>query len=649
MQVPPQTSPTNGVAVQTTPVEEWSASHSAQLYQIPGWGKPYFQVNERGMVEVRPDPERDVTIDLHALSVSLAERGLNVPLLLRFTDIVRDRIRGLNRAFRDAIAEYGYQGKYNGVFPVKVNQQSHLIEDVVRFGDEFDYGLEAGSKPELLIALAAVGRDNGLIVCNGYKDSGYIETALLAERLNKKVIVVLERLEEVEIAIQASETLGIRPTLGVRAKLTSKGVGRWAKSSGERAKFGLSHAEMIQLVDRLQDAGMLDTLQMLHFHIGSQISSIIPIKNALQEASNIYVELCKLGCNMAYLDVGGGLAVDYDGSRTDYHASKNYELSEYASDVVSEVQAACDKAGVAHPTLVSESGRSVVSHHSVLVFDVVGENKVQYGEPQPPGPDANRVLHELWETLQNVAPKNVQESFHDAQQAKDECQSLFKYGYLSLREHAHAERLYWHCCEKISQKMKRLRRVPEELLDLERTLSAIYYCNFSVFQSAPDIWAIDQLFPIMPIHRLTEKPTVNCTLADMTCDSDGMVEKFIDLEDEREVLPVHALRDGETYYMAMFLNGAYQEILGDLHNLFGDTNAAHIHLVDDGYEIAHVVKGDSVSEVLQYVQYNPEAMVEKIRRQAERALKVGRLDNGQMRKLMSHYEESLRAYTYLTD
>jgi arginine decarboxylase len=629
--------------------EGWSVEKSAKLYQIKGWGKPYFHINARGEIEVTPDPTAAHSINLHDLCVSLKERGLDMPLLLRFSDILKHRIFRLNDAFAKAIAEYEYKGRYQGVFPVKVNQQSHLVEDIVEFGREFRYGLEAGSKPELLIALAQMKSNEALIICNGYKDRAYIETALLAQRLDKTVIVVIERIEELGIAIEASKALGIRPMLGVRAKLTSKGVGRWAKSAGDRAKFGLSTAEMVELIDRLRDAEMLDTLLLLHFHIGSQISSIIPIKNALQEASNIYVELAKMGAKMGYLDVGGGLAIDYDGSKTDFHASKNYHIIEYAADVVTSMGQACDKAGLPHPTIVSESGRAVAAHHSVLVFEVVGVNEIRMGSPSAPPEGSHRVLTELFETYKNILPKNVQESFHDASQAKEEAQSLFKYGYLGLRERAHAERLYWHCCEKIQQTLKRLKYVPEELYDLEKTLSAIYYCNFSVFQSAPDIWAIDQLFPIMPIHRLKDEPTVSCTLADLTCDSDGMVDRFIDIEDERHTLPVHEWKPGEPYYLGMFLNGAYQEILGDLHNLFGDTNAAHVRLAEDGYEVTHVVKGDSVSEVLRYVQYNPEEMVEQVRRQADRAVRSGSLNNEQMRKLMSHYEESLRGYTYLTD
>ena len=629
--------------------QPWTPERSAVRYQIQGWGAPYFGVNPRGHVEVTPDPERARSINLYELAQDLKARGLDLPLLIRFSDIVADRIKRINLSFIKAIADYEYPGTYRGVFPVKVNQQRHLIEEIVEFGRPWQFGLEAGSKPELLIALAAMQDAGGLVICNGYKDQKYIETALVAQKFDKTVIVVLERVEEVDVVLRASEKLGIRPLLGVRAKLTTKGVGRWAESAGDRAKFGLSTAEMVELVDRLAERNMLDSLLLLHFHIGSQISSIIPIKNAMQEASNIYVELAKMGAKMGYLDIGGGLAIDYDGSKTDFHASKNYTVQEYAYDVVSHIQAACVKADVPCPTIVSESGRAIAAHHSVLVFEVVGVNDVRFGAPTEPKPDAHRLLRELYDTYKGIQPKNVQESYHDSLQAKEEAQSLFKYGYLGLRERAQAERLFWHCCEKIQHTLKRLKFVPEELHHLDRTLSAIYYCNFSIFQSAPDIWAIDQLFPIMPIHRLEEEPTVSATLADLTCDSDGMIDHFIDVEDDKRTLDVHPYRTSEPYYMGMFLNGAYQEILGDLHNLFGDTNAVHVALNDEGYEVQHVIKGDSIAEVLRYVEYVPELMVEAVRRQAERAVSQGKLTNEQMRTLMHHYEESLRSYTYLTE
>lgn len=632
-----------------SPQSSWTTADSARLYQVQGWGYPYFHTGDKGTVQVTPDPDQPQhVIDLHELTLDLMARGLEPPLLIRFSDILAHRIKRINECFGRAIAEYDYQGVYRGVYPVKVNQQRHIVHEVVEYGRPYSFGLEAGSKPELLIALSAMQDNDGLIICNGYKDPAYIDTALIAQRFDKTVVIVLERLQELEYALQASKRLGIRPILGVRAKLSTKGMGRWADSAGDKAKFGLSVLEIVQVVDRLTELDMLDTLQLLHFHIGSQISSIIPIKNALQEASNIYVELVRMGCKMGYLDVGGGLAIDYDGSQSDFHASRNYTQQEYASDVVATIQAACDKAEIRVPTLVSESGRAVVAHQSVLVFDVVGANVIQTSEPSPPSPDSHGVLNVLYETYQGVLPKNVQESWHDACQAKEEAQSLFKYGYLGLRARADAERLYWACLAKIQKTAKRLKFVPEELQELERRMSGIYYCNFSVFQSAPDTWAIDQLFPIMPIHRLGEEPSLSVTLADLTCDSDGIIDHFIDVEDVKDTLRVHPVEANEPYYLAMFLNGAYQEILGDLHNLFGDTNAVHVRVTSSGYRINHVIKGDNMTEVLRYVTYTPEEMIESVRSQAETALSQGKMTVEQMRLLMRHYEDSLSSYTYLS-
>jgi arginine decarboxylase len=631
--------------------DRWTIQRSADTYHIKGWGSPYFRINASGHVEVVPDPTRpDARVDMYTLALDLEARGLDMPLLIRFSDVLEDRIRRLNQCFERAIAEYEYGGVYRGVFPVKVNQQKHLIDEVVQHGRPWKYGLEAGSKPELLIALAATQEPGSLIICNGYKDRAYIETALLAQRFDKTVIVVLERIEELGFALDAAVKTGIRPALGVRSKLSAKGVGRWKSSAGDRAKFGLTAAEIVRVVDELQSRGMLDCLRLLHFHIGSQISSIIPVKNALREAANIYVELAKMGAKMGYLDVGGGLAVDYDGSKTDYHASMNYDEQEYAYDIVSEVKDACAKNGIDVPTLVSESGRAISAHQSVLIFEVLSKNEVRFGsQPEHPGKDAHRVLQELYDTWAGILPKNLQESYHDAVQGKEEAESLFKFGYLTLRQRAQAERLFWHCCEKIMANTGRLRRVPEEIADLEATMAAIYYCNFSVFQSAPDVWAIEQLFPIMPIHRLDEEPTVRATLADLTCDSDGKIDRFIDVEDVKHVLEVHPVKDGDRYFLGLFLNGAYQEILGDLHNLFGDTNAVHVRVVDDGdYEVTSVVKGDTVREVLDYVEYDANELVERVRLQAERAQKQGLITIEQVKLLMRHYEESLRSYTYLT-
>jgi arginine decarboxylase len=630
--------------------EAWSIQKSAELYQVRGWGHPYFTINRAGHVEVVPDPERaHLRIDLHDLVKDLEARGLELPLLLRFSDVLKDRVRRINECFAQAISEYQYKGTYRCVFPVKVNQQKHVIDEVVEFGAPWRLGLEAGSKPELLIALAAEQEAGGLVICNGYKDQKYIETALLSQRFDKTVIVVLERIEELEFTLRAFQKTGIRPTLGVRAKLSSRGMGRWADSTGDRAKFGLTASEIVEVVDRLQERDMLDCLQLLHFHAGSQISSIIPIKQAVREAANIYVELAKMGANMKFLDVGGGLAVDYDGSKTDFHASKNYNIQEYAYDVVAAILEACTRADLPHPTIISESGRAIAAHQSVLVFEVVGKSEVRFGSPQDPGPQAHRILQQLYETHQGIAPKNLQESFHDALQSKEEAESLFKYGYLGLRERAQAERLFWACCEKIANFARTMKRVPEEILQLDQVMAAIYYGNFSVFQSIPDSWAIDQLFPIMPIHRLEEEPTVKATIADLTCDSDGKIDHFIDVEDVRRVLPMHHWREGERYFVGIFLNGAYQEILGDLHNLFGDTHAVHVRLDGEGgYEVSHVVKGDTITQVLEYVEYEPGAMIERVRRQAERARRQGLITFDQVKLLMKHYEESLGSYTYLT-
>lgn len=628
----------------------WTIQKSADQYQIRGWGHPYFTINDAGHVQVVPDPERPQHgIDLFELVNDLDARGLELPLLLRFSDVLKDRIKRINECFTKAIAEYDYKGVYRGVFPTKVNQQKHFIEEVVEFGAPWRVGLEAGSKPELLIALAAEQEPGGLVICNGYKDQKYIETALLAQRFDKTVIVVLERIEELEFTLRAFKKTGIRPCIGVRAKLGAKGVGRWADSVGDRAKFGLTTSEIVEVVDKLAERDMLDCLQLLHYHAGSQLSSIISVKNAIREAANIYIELAKMGAQMKFLDVGGGLAVDYDGSKSDFHASKNYNIQEYAYDIVAAIAEACTKAEITHPTIVTESGRAIAAHQSVLVFEIVGKNEVRFGTPQDPGPKAHKVLRQLYETYNGIQPKNLQEAYHDASQNKEEADSLFKFGYLTLRERAQAEKLFWACCERILEAAKKLKRVPDEVVQLEQMMAAIYYGNFSVFQSIPDSWAIDQLFPIMPIHRLDEEPTVKTTLADLTCDSDGKVDHFIDIEDVKRVLPVHVFQEEQRYFMGIFLNGAYQEILGDLHNLFGDTNAVHVRLDGEGgYELGHFVKGDEIREVLSYVEYEPGAMIERVRRQAERARRQGLITFDQVKLLMKHYEDSLGSYTYLT-
>jgi arginine decarboxylase len=633
--------------LETTPPQTWTIEDSEELYRIQGWGEPYFSINAAGHVTVSPRGDRGGSLDLFELVNALKQRNLGLPLLIRFSDILEDRIERLNACFSKAIARYNYAGVYRGVFPVKCNQQRHLVEDLVRFGRPHQFGLEAGSKPELMIALATLKTPGALLICNGYKDREYIETAMLAQRLGHTPIIVLEQIEEVQLVIEAQQKLGIQPILGVRAKLSAKGIGRWGTSAGDRAKFGLTIPEIISAVDQLRAVNMLGSLQLLHFHIGSQISSISVVKDALREASQIYVELAKLGAAMQYLDVGGGLGVDYDGSKTNFHASKNYNMQNYANDVVAEVKEACTERNLPVPTLISESGRAIASHQSVLVFDVLGTSDVLSELPEPLQEREHLIIRNLYETYRSITVENYQEMYHDATQFKEEAVSLFGFGYLSLTERARAERLYWACCQKILAIARQQDYVPDDLEDLEKIMASIYYINLSVFQSAPDSWAIDQLFPILPIHRLDEEPTERATLADLTCDSDGKIDQFIDLRDVKSVLELHSLKPGEPYYLGMFLGGAYQEIMGNLHNLFGDTNTVHIHLSPKGYQIEHVVKGDTMTEVLGYVQYDSEDLIESIRQQAEQALQEKKITIQESQLLLQNYEHSLSRYTYL--
>jgi arginine decarboxylase len=626
----------------------WSIEDSENQYRIKGWGEPYFSINAAGHVTVSPRGDRGGSLDLFELVNALRDRNLALPLLIRFSDILEDRIERLNASFAKAIARYNYEGSYRGVFPIKCNQQRHLVEDLVRFGKPYQFGLEAGSKPELMIALATLDNPGSLIICNGYKDREYIETAMLAQKLGQTPIIVLEQVEEVEIAIEAAKALGIEPNLGVRAKLNSKGMGRWGGSSGDRAKFGLTIPEIIMVVDRLREAKMLNSLQLLHFHIGSQISSISVIKEAIIEASKIYVELAQLGANMRYLDVGGGLGVDYDGSQTNFHASKNYNMQNYANDIVAEVKDACAEKKIPVPILVSESGRAVVSHQSVLIFDVLGSSEVRSDLPHPPNDQEHAIIRNLWEIYNTINLENFQEAYHDVTQFKEEALNRFNLGYLSISERARAEQFYWACCRKILDIINDQDYVPDDLEELEQMMSSIYYVNMSVFQSAPDSWAIDQLFPIMPIHRLCEEPTRRGILADLTCDSDGKIDQFIDLRDVKPVLELHSLKKHKPYYLGLFLAGAYQEIMGNLHNLFGDTNAVHIKLTPKGYQIEHVVKGDTMKEVVGYVQYDAEDLMENIRKKSERALQEKRITLQESQRLMQNYESSLGRYTYLS-
>jgi arginine decarboxylase len=626
----------------------WTIRDALELYNVTAWGAGFLTINDRGHLEVRPHGNGGAGVDLPELVDDLAQRGLRTPLLLRFSDILAASVEGLRSSFDKAIKEYGYRGQYRGVYPIKVNQQRHVVEELVALGRSARIGLEAGSKPELLIALAALDTPGAVIVCNGYKDRAYIETALLAQRLGRYPIIVVDRFREVDLIIRVAQDLDIRPHIGVRAKLTTKGAGKWVESTGDRSKFGLTAMEIVDAVDRLREAGMLECLELLHFHIGSQITAIRAHKDALREASRVFVGLHELGAQPRFIDVGGGLGVDYDGSQTNFHSSMNYTVQEYANDVVASIQEACDENSIDHPDIVTEAGRAMVAHHSMLVFDILGVQETLPGRPPAPvSEDDHRVIRDLQEVWATTTVKTVLEAYHDALQLKEEATSLFSLGYINLRERARAERQFWHCCEKILRITRELPSVPEELEPLERSLADTYYSNFSVFQSAPDHWAVKQLFPVMPIHRLDEKPTRRGIFADLTCDSDGKIDKFIDPHDVKDVLELHA-PNGKPYYIGLFLIGAYQEILGDLHNLFGDTDAVHVRVEPDGgYSVDHVVEGEDVKQVLRYVEYDPADLVEKVRRTIENAVRAGNISLNESARLRRHYEQGLNEYTYL--
>ncbi len=634
---------------------DWTVADSAKLYNIEGWGEPYFGINQAGNVTVSLLGKQDSQIDLAQLIESLKKRNISLPLLIRFPEILADRMARLQSCMEDAIARYNYSGKYQGVFPIKCNQNRQFIEALVHYGKSYQFGLEAGSKPELMIALACLQAEKAttqpLLMCNGYKDKEYIETALLATKLGQKPIIIIEQPQELDLVLAISQELDIKPVLGVRAKLDAKGIGRWSSSTGDRAKFGLTIAEILQVVRQLETLNRLDCLQLLHFHIGSQISAIRVIKNAIREASQIYVQLVKLGANMRYLNVGGGLAVDYDGSKTNFAASKNYNMQNYANDIVAQVKDACDQGNIAVPTLVSESGRAIAAHQSVLIFDVLGTSRVSSPKIGAPESNAPLIVRNFWETYQSIDETNFQESYNDAIQFKQEALSLFNFGYLSLGDRAKVEELFWSCCSKIAAIVNNYDYVSDDLADLEHIMSAIYYVNLSIFQSAPDAWAISQLFPIMPIHRLDEKPTVKGIIADITCDSDGKIDRFIDRKDVKNVLELHPLDNSYSastpYYLGMFLVGAYQEIMGNLHNLFGNTNVVHIKITPDGYQVDSVVQGDSIQEVLSYVQYDGKDLLETMRCRTESALQSKSITLPEARKLLENYASSLNNYTYL--
>jgi len=629
------------------PTDRWTTTDSSELYDVASWGKGYFSVGQNGHLYVHPDKDPARSVDLKELVDTLVLRGISLPILIRFAEILRHRLSEVHDAFQAAIAEHGYKGSYCCVYPIKVNQQRQVVEEVFRFGRPFKYGLEAGSKPELLAVLAIADNDTP-IMCNGFKDDEYIEMVMLATKIGRQITTVIEKYTELDLVARHAQRIGVRPRIGLRLKLASRGSGRWKSSGGFRSKFGLTVSEAVRALDQLKQLGMADCLELLHFHLGSQITNIRHIKQAVIEGVRIYAELARAGAGLKYLDVGGGLGIDYDGSQTDFESSVNYTLQEYANDVVYHVQNVCDEAGVAHPTIVSESGRAVVAYHSMLVFDVLGVSGVGDQDTAPEISDEmEQPLIDLRETFKGLSTKNLLESFHDAQQALDQSLNLFSLGYLPIEQRCLAENLYWAICRRIKRLAADLEFFPEELEGLDAMLSDTYFCNFSIFQSMPDSWAIKQLFPIMPIHRLEEKPTRAAVLGDISCDSDGKIDQFIDRRDVKRTLPLHPF-NGSEYYLGAFLIGAYQEILGDLHNLFGDTNAVHVSLNGNGEIILdNVIKGDTVREVLDYVQFRAESLLGQFRKDVESALREGKIGYEESGRLLRFYEEGLNGYTYL--
>ena len=630
-------------------VQRWTATDASELYDVARWGKGYFSVAPNGHLLVHPTKDGSQSLDLKQLVDRLQLRGIDLPILIRFAGILKHRLGEIHDAFASAIAEHKYGGKYCCVYPIKVNQQRQVVEEVLRFGQPYEFGVEAGSKPELLAVVAMT--DNATpIICNGFKDAEFIEMAMLAAKIGRKVIPVVEKYTELGLIMKFAEKVGVRPTFGMRVKLAARGSGRWQQSGGYRSKFGLTVTEILRALRELKDAGMEDCFQLLHFHLGSQITNIRQIKGALNEAVRVYAELSRQGAGLKYIDVGGGLGVDYDGSQTNFESSANYTLQEYANDVVYHIQSVCDEAGVPHPTIISESGRAVVAYHSALVFGVLGVSGLGENDiPRQLADDVEQPLRDLLDTYQNITTRNILEVFHDAQQSLEQTMSLFTTGYLSLDQRSQAENLFWAICHKIQKITKQMDFVPEELEGLDALVSDTYFCNFSLFQSMPDSWAIKQLFPVMPIHRLNEKPTRHAVLGDITCDSDGKIDQFIDRRDVKKTLPLHSF-NGEPYYLGAFLIGAYQEILGDMHNLFGDTNAVHVTMDHDGEVVLEtVIKGDTVREVLDYVEFNVESLMRQLRTSVEIAVRESRIGYEEAGRFLRFYEDGLQGYTYLEE
>jgi len=631
----------------------WSAQDAQALYGVDRWGRGYFSVNDAGHLAVHPTHDPNIQIDLKDLVDQLRQRDLQPPLLIRFTDILRHRLTEIANAFDSAIKEMQYKGGYCCVYPIKVNQQRHVVQEILAFGKEHGFGLEAGSKPELLAVMAMVEDETTPIICNGFKDEQFIEAVILATKLGKNIIPVVEKFSELKLIVRYAKEHGVRPQIGIRVKLATKGSGRWEQSGGVHSKFGLFVGEVLEAVNYLREQNMLDCLNLLHFHLGSQITTIAPIKRAVIEMVRTYAELHKAGAGLKYIDVGGGLGVDYDGSKSDAGSSINYSLQEYANDVIYHVQDLCNEADVPHPTIISESGRAMVAYHSVLIFNVLGSSGFDGFDPptQPPQEEVDELPHpirSLYDAYFELDEKTYAQSYHDAQVAHDEAMNLFNLGYCSLELRALAEQLYFAVCFKALHFVRQMPFPPQDFAGLESLLCRTYFCNFSIFQSMPDSWAIDQMFPIMPIHRLNEKPTCRGILADITCDSDGKIDRFIGAQEPKSVLELHPV-NGEDYYIGAFMVGAYQEILGDLHNLLGDSNAVHVSVDEQGRaSIDEVVEGDTVTEVLQYVQFDTDLLRRNFRRSVETAVRAERLSVQEATRLRRFYEQGLAGGTYLT-
>ncbi len=631
----------------SNPLESWNYSDAADLYSVDRWGKDVFCLGDNGNVLMCACNN---AVDLKALVDEIRLRGLELPVLIRFTDILRHRFNIIHNAFAQAMKEYEYQGAFRPVYPIKVNQHRHIVEDIVTLGHEFHHGLEAGSKPELLIAIANHKDPEALIVCNGFKDREYVDTALLGQKLGHKVFLVVEKLSELTLILDRAKALKVEPNLGIRMKLSSRGRGQWESSSGDKSKFGLRSQEIIQALSILRRKRMLDRLQLLHVHIGSQITDIQRFKAAAREVCCFFREVTRLGASIQYLDFGGGLAVDYDGSKTNFPSSANYGPREYAADIIDAVTIVCKESNIPHPNIVIESGRALVAHHSLLVVEAISSTDQENNIPLPPMPKKpHAIVKAMEEIATGISAKNYQEAYHDAIQARQDALTLFNHGNLTLEERAWVETRFRDACERIGKLVSKFDYVPDDLAKLESMLATTYFCNFSVFQSIPDHWAIRQLFPVMPLHRLNEKPTVNGILADITCDSDGVMDQFVDLRDVRHTLPLHPLKKGDPYYLGIFLVGAYQEILGDLHNLFGDTTVVHVSSSEKGYVIDKTIGGDTVMEVLNYVQFTRDGINARMRERVETALQNGNLTLDQSAVLTRHFERLLDSDTYLSN